>query len=142
MHVAGCVPTTRICPMSRAARRVPAVALAVVSSVLVAVPAMAADGDIDPSVVDQTYTPMSAAEAVLLFAGIPLAVALLVWLLVSAPGWTRGGRPGQADAWTGEPHVVGSGDDRTPASVVAGDGVTELEPGTGGDDTGGTSARW
>jgi hypothetical protein len=139
MLVARCMPTTRICLMSRAARRVPAVALAVVSSVLVAVPAMAADGD--PSVVDQTYTPMSAGEAVLIFAGIPIALALVVWLLVSAPGWTRGGRPGQADAWTGEPHVIGSGEERGP-SVVAGDGVTELEPGTAGDDTGGTSARW
>jgi hypothetical protein len=126
--------------MSRAARRVPAVALAVVSSVLVAAPAMAADAD--PSVVDQTYTPMSVGEAVLIFVGIPVLVALVIWLLVSAPGWTRGGRAGQADAWTGEPHVVGSSDDRTPASVVAGDGATELEPGTAGDDTGGTSARW
>ena len=98
--------------------------------------------DADPSVVGQEPETLSVAQAVLLFAGIPLAVALLVWLLVSAPGWTRGGRPGQADAWTGEPHVVGSADDRAPAAVVAGDGVTEIEAGAAGDDTGGTSARW
>ena len=126
--------------MSRTTRRASAVVAAVVSSLLVAGPAWA--DATDPSVVGQEPETLSLATAVLLFAGIPLAVALLVWLLVSAPGWTRGGRPGQADAWTGEPHVVGSADDRAPAAVVAGDGVTEIEAGAAGDDTGGTSARW
>ena len=56
---------------------------------------------------------------------------------------TRGGRPSAADAWTGEPHVVGEAD--SPAEVVSGDGaVGELEagPSAATDESGGTSARW
>ena len=78
--------------MTRTARRATFVALAVTSSALVAVPAYAAD-PADQSVVTQTVTSMSALDAVLIFVGIPVAFAALVWLLVSAPGWTRGGRP-------------------------------------------------
>jgi hypothetical protein len=125
--------------MTRTAARVSSVALVGASFLAFAVPAYAAD----PSVEGQDPTTMSVGEAVLIFAGIPLTVALLVWLLVSAPGWTRGGRPSAADAWTGEPHVVGESD--TPAEVVSGDGaVSELEAGASAatDDSGGTSARW
>ena len=73
--------------MNRTTRRASAVVLAVASSVLVAVPALA--DSTDPSVVGNDPTTMSVANAVLLFAGIPIALALIIWLLVSAPGWTR-----------------------------------------------------
>ena len=85
---------------------------------------------------DQPGELMSWGTALLLFVGVPLAFAGLVWLLVSAPGWTRGGRTGDADAWTGDPLVLDSG---------AGAAAAEQAPalGAGESDTaGGTSARW
>ena len=82
-------------------------------------------------------TVMTAGEAVLVFGGIPLAVAAVVYLLVAAPGWTRSGRAGAADAWTAEPVVVGSDEER-PATTPA----VEQAPETPSADTGGTSASW
>ena len=120
--------------MSRAARGALAAAvIAVASSALVAVPAFA--DDVDPSVVGQDPTTMSVTDAVLIFAGIPLLVFFVIWLLVYAPGWTRGGRPDEADTWTGEAHEVGGS--REPAAVAAGDASSE-----DGEATGGTSASW
>jgi hypothetical protein len=78
--------------------------------------------------------PMSPGEAILIFGGIPLVVIALVYLLVSAPSWTRSGRSTSVDAWTGDPVVVDShGVDS--AADEAHEAITT-------DDTGGTSARW
>jgi hypothetical protein len=83
-------------------------------------------------------TVMTAGQAILVFAGIPLVVAALVYLLVSAPGWTRGGRAGATDAWTGDPLVLGADESGAPA--------TPIEQAAGHDapaaGTGGTSASW
>ena len=127
--------------MTRTARRATVVALAVTSSALVAVPAYAAD-PADQSVVTQTVTSMSALDAVLIFVGIPVAFAALVWLLVSAPGWTRGGRPSSADAWTGDPHIVDAAD--APAALVSADTTgAQIEQSAGATEgAGGTSASW
>jgi len=76
---------------------------------------------------------MSIGEALLIFAGIPLAVAAVIWLLVFAPSWTRGAR--STDAWVGAPLEVGS----TPADAPAALG-TGADAET--DGTGGTSATW
>ncbi len=100
-------------------------------------------GPASASVIDMTVddgedrgVTMGAGEAFLIFVGIPLVVAALVWLLVKAPAWTRSGRANETDAWTGDRLAVGT----TAESLVA------LEPSapTPGepDGTGGTSARW
>lgn len=127
--------------MTRNARRATVVVLAVASSALVCVPAFAAEST-DPSVVDQTVTTMSPVNALLIFLGIPVAFGALVWLLVSAPSWTRGGRPSSADAWTGDPHVVDAAE-APPALVGAGDAGEAVEPASGATQgAGGTSASW
>jgi hypothetical protein len=79
-------------------------------------------------------TVMTTGQAVLVFAGIPILVAAIIWLLVLAPGWTRGGRAGSADAWTSDPLVLGSDDAASDAPA--------LEAGAAPDQTGGTSATW
>ena len=107
-------------------------AAALVLLVSGAVPAYAGDG----SVMNQDTTPMSPGNYVLLLIVTPLAVLGLIWLLVSAPGWTRGGRSDAAEAWTGEPHIVAGTDDVATPSLA-------LEAGSGtGGTTGGTSATW
>jgi hypothetical protein len=95
-----------------------------------AAPAWAAD----PMPGSANDTLMSTGQILLVFVGIPVAVAAVIWLLVLAPGWTRGGRPSSADAWTGDPLVLGS--DEATAEVPA------LEPGAAPEQTGGTSATW
>jgi hypothetical protein len=111
--------------------------LALTASVVVVGPALAADGAAsDPPVIDQQPTVMSAGQAVLVFVGIPLLVVGLVWLIVSAPSWTRSGRASDVDAWTGDPLVIdGSSDTGPAAALTSGDGAVD-------ETTGGTSARW
>ena len=81
-------------------------------------------------------TVMSTGQAILVFVGIPLVVVAVIYLLVSAPGWTRGGRASSADAWTSDPMVLGSGDPAAapPALEPSADEAT--------DGSGGTSASW
>jgi hypothetical protein len=79
-------------------------------------------------------TLMTTGQAVLVFLGIPVLVAAIIWLLVLAPGWTRGGRASSADAWTGDPLVLGS-EGSAPAAGA-------IEAGATPDKAGGTSASW
>jgi hypothetical protein len=120
--------------LSRRART--ALTAGVCSLVLVAgaTPAWATD----PMPGSASDTVMSTGEALLVFLGIPLVVVSLIYLLVSAPGWTRGGRAGSADAWTGDPLVLGSDSapHGAPAAVLA--PATPVAP----EETGGTSATW
>jgi hypothetical protein len=95
-----------------------------------AAPAWAAD----PMPGSAHDTLMSTGQLLLVFVGIPVAVSALIWLLVLAPGWTRGGRPSSADAWTADPLVVGS-EEHAPVAPA-------LEAGTVPEQTGGTSASW
>jgi hypothetical protein len=86
-------------------------------------------------------TVMTTGQAILVFAGIPLLVVAVVYLLVSAPGWTRSGR---GDAGAGEPLTVGGG---AVTTAVGGATAGALEAPAGSadaapDETGGTSARW
>jgi hypothetical protein len=120
--------------MSTRLRAVLAALIALTASVALAGPALAADGTTDPPVQDQSPAVMSTGQAVLVFVGIPLLVVGLVWLVVSAPGWTRSGRTGDADAWAGDPLVIDA-----PAPVEP---VAALSEAAGEDPTGGTSARW
>jgi hypothetical protein len=119
---------------SRTSARAAAVVLLTVVLGAVASPAYAAVRDDG----DQPGDTMSWGTALLLFVGIPVAFSALVWLLVSAPGWTRGGRTDDTDAWTGDPLVL---DSSAPASVEAAAEAPALDSGET-DAAGGTSARW
>ena len=78
---------------------------------------------------------MSFVQALLVFAGIPLAFALVVYALVHASGWTRAGR---ADAdYESSPFLVVSAaavpdPSRVPGERAANDSAVG----------GGVSARW
>ena len=116
-----------------------AAAAVVTSFVVVALsagPAAASGVDMTYDDGEQRGTPMGAGEALLVFVGIPLVVAAIVWLLVKAPGWTRSGRANQTDAWTGDPLALGTTPD-APAALEPSDAATQDLDGTGG-----TSARW
>lgn len=78
---------------------------------------------------------MSFVQALLIFAGIPLAFALVVYALVSASAWTRSGRS-DAD-YESSPFLVVSAPAVPDPSRVLGD--------RSGNDAvvgGGVSARW
>ena len=120
------------------ARAAVVVSVTVAATTMVASPAWASlkrdDGD-------QPGDPMSVGTALLLFVGLPLTISAVIWLLVLAPGWTRGGRASSADAWTGDPLVL---DSSAPAgatgSTAAIEGATSADADS--DTPGGTSARW
>jgi hypothetical protein len=119
---------------SRNAARAAAVLLMTVALGVVTSPAYAAVRDDG----DEPGDTMSWGTALLLFVGIPLAFSALVWLAVSAPGWTRKGRTDDASAWTGDPLVI---DSAGPAEVEAGSEAAAIEGGEA-ETAGGTSARW
>lgn len=93
----------------------------------------------DPMPGSANDTVMSTGQAILVFAGIPLVVVALVYLLVSAPSWTRGGRASAADAWTGDPVVVRTdeGEAGAAAELGAAPAADDEQPSTGG-----SSASW
>ena len=103
--------------------------VSLVAFVLMANPAMAEDrGD--------SGDPMSIGQVLLIFAGIPILVVALVWLLVAAPGWTRAGRTGAPQVWSGDPVALGGSPaaDAAPAAIGS-------EPPTN-ESAGGASATW
>jgi hypothetical protein len=104
-------------------------------------PALASDNN---SVYDQQPTGlMSPGTAILVFAGIPLLVAALVWLLVSAPSWTRKARTSDAAAFSGDALVVGSEAGSASGAADGGVGKPVMDIASGIDvPSGGTSARW
>jgi hypothetical protein len=106
---------------------------------LTAGPALASD-----SVYNQDPTGlMTPGTAVLIFAGIPLLVAALIWLLVSAPGWTRKGRTSDAAAFSGDALVVGSDAEMAVGGGDFGSSKPAMDIASGIDvPPGGTSARW
>ena len=117
-----------------------AAALALVTCGVLAAPASATTSS-PGSVMNQDPSVMSPGEALLIFVGIPAVVVALVWLLVSAPGWTRDGRPTDSEAWTGEPVVVGAGASAAAISSDGGD-AADAEDADAAGSTGGTSAAW
>ena len=90
----------------------------------------------DPMPGSANDTVMSTGQAILVFVGIPLVVVAVIYLLVSAPGWTRGGRASSADAWTSDPMVLGPGDAAAPAAAIGQTAAVAT------DESGGTSASW
>jgi len=90
----------------------------------------------DPMPGSGSDTVMSTGQAILVFVGIPVVVVSLIYLLVSAPGWTRGGRASSADAWTSDPLVLGTDDTATATAAIEPSAVVDS------DESGGTSASW
>jgi hypothetical protein len=118
----------------RRALRVGALAVPA-GSVLLAAPALAA-----PPVTWSDPPPMSTLQALLIFAGIPLALILVITLLVMAPSLIRGDRQQRGvSSWT-EPQWFGGPRDAVPA----GRHTAHAEVGTGkkAEEPGGASARW
>ncbi len=125
---------------SRPAVRAAAVVLVAAAMSAVASPAFATVRDDG----DQPGDTMGWSTAILLFVGIPATFAAFVWLLASAPGWTRAGRAPGSDAE--DPLMLGSaatGSTATTTSALgSGDAsVSALDSGER-DPAGGTSARW
>lgn len=87
---------------------------------------------------DMPGDPMSVGQAFVLFVLIPLSVMAIVWLLVAAPGWTRGGRASSTDAWTSDPLVL----DASAAPVAVDSAASTALAIEESDRSGGTSARW
>jgi hypothetical protein len=80
---------------------------------------------------------LSTLDAILIFAGIPLLVIVVVSLLVMAPSLAKGPRYRPTEEWDAESEWFGA-----PLEADASPGRRELEaPGTSGE-TGGASARW
>ncbi len=129
-RIAGMGPSLRTLVRTAAAMSVVAAA-----SLAAAVPA-SAEG---MSEGEPSTSPMSVGTALLVFGLIPLGFIGLIWLLVVAPGWTRGGRAGAVDGWTADPLVV----DGASAAALTTDGeaTAALEAGSA-ESPGGTSARW
>jgi hypothetical protein len=104
-------------------------------SVLTAAPAVAA-----PPATWGDPAPMSVLEALLIFAGIPLAIIAVITLLVLAPSLVRGDRQQRGVAsWT-EPQWFGGPAEALPAGRQPARG--ELGAGESAERPGGASARW
>lgn len=110
-----------------------------VASVLLTPPALAAT-----PVTWNDPPPMSVLTALLIFAGIPLALLLGITLLVLAPSLVRGDRQQRGVAsWT-EPQWFGGPGDAVPTGRHASRGeIGAGESGAGeSEHAGGASARW
>ncbi len=106
-----------------------------VGSLLLAPPALAA-----PPVTWNDPEPMSTLQALLIFAGIPLALVLVITLLVMAPSLVRGDRQQRGvSSWT-EPQWFGGPGDAVPAGRHGAQG--QIGAGEKAEQPGGASARW
>ena len=81
---------------------------------------------------------MSIGQAILVFVGIPVAIAAVIYLLVLAPSWTRSGRTDLGDGLTTEPFVLGGDGPADRAAISAAEPAVDATS----DQTGGTSASW
>lgn len=110
------------------------------ASLLLASPALAA-----PPTSWSNPAPMSLLHALLVFAGIPLALMAGITLLVMAPSLIRGDRQQRGvSSWT-EPQWFGGPAGAVPAGAGARgeiEGARESEPARETESAGGASARW
>jgi hypothetical protein len=134
-RIAGMAALQAAPPRPRARRRALAVAgVTALSTVLLAAPASA----VEPVAPGEQSDVMTIGQAVLVFVGIPLAIAAVIYLLVLAPSWTRSGRTDVGDGLTAEPFVLG-GDAASDRAAIA---SAEPELDATSESTGGTSASW
>ncbi len=87
----------------------------------------------------EVYTPYSLAEALGLFIGIPLLFFIIVFVLVSAPGWTRAGRHRPGQGWDADPLWVEGGGSAAARGALP---ASETPEGEATDADRGSSGRW
>ncbi len=111
----------------RARSRAAAVVVTSVAlSALLAGPAAAMGGrDLTVDDGEQRGTTMSAGTAFLVFVGIPLVVAAVVWLLVKAPGWASTRQLDDFDGSGGDTLAVTSSD--RPGLVASGQAPVDVD---------------
>ena len=88
-------------------------------------------------------------QQVMVFAGIPALLCLILALAILAPGWTRAGRYRPGEPWNYDPILINGSNTNDVAQAIAATPTGELgevvesEPveATAGAE-GGTSARW
>ncbi len=136
-------------PAARAAHTVKAVAAASLLAT-VAVLASAAPAAADTPTTWEPPSDMSLLTALLVFAGGPLAITVVLVLLVMAPAAVKGGRQQTGHSRWSEPHwfggppqlSAGGSDDRAlPAGSDAGQAAGQAA-GQDAVQGGGASARW
>jgi hypothetical protein len=108
--------------------------MAAVLTGLLAAPAYA----IEPVGPREQTDVMSVGESILVFVGIPVAIAAVIYLLVLAPSWTRSGRTDLGDGLTTEAFVLGGDGPADRAAISAAEPAVDATS----DESGGTSASW
>jgi hypothetical protein len=85
---------------------------------------------------------MSTLEALLIFAGIPLLITVVIVLLVYAPSLARGSQH-RSSAWTGQPELfVGAGASSRALPPGSGSEAGAGASHRGDQGAGGASAQW
>ncbi len=110
------------------------VGVTALASIAVAGPASAVESSMPAAQSDV----MSTGQAILVFVGIPVSVAAVIYLLVLAPSWTRTGRTDVGDGLTSDPFVLGGDGPAARAALASAEPAVDATS----DQTGGTSASW
>ncbi|MGI8889073.1 MAG: aa3-type cytochrome oxidase subunit CtaJ [Nocardioidaceae bacterium] len=91
---------------------------------------------------------MSTLEGLLIFAGIPLLIIVVISLLVMTPSLTKSSQQTPGRSWRGQPEWFGA--PRAISASESGEGGSQITTGRGStivgaadaDETGGASVRW
>jgi hypothetical protein len=86
--------------------------------------------------------PMSTLHALLLFAGVPLAICVGISLLVVAPSLARGPRYRPAETWDAGTEIFGERPQVEMGDAVPVSRQVAAVTGDDGSDSGGASGRW
>jgi hypothetical protein len=106
----------------------------VIASLVAAGPASAVESSMPAAQSDV----MSTGQAILVFVGIPVSIAAVIYLLVLAPSWTRTGRTDVGDGLSSDPFVLGGDGPADRAALASAEPAVDASS----DQTGGTSASW
>ena len=125
----------------RGFRRARARSRVLVAVGVVAIASMAAAGPasaVESSMPAAQSDVMSTGQAILVFVGIPVSIAAVIYLLVLAPSWTRTGRTDVGDGLMSDPFVLGGDGPADRAALASAEPALDATS----RQTGGTSASW